>query len=160
MTSPVIVLDLRSGAGDLAGAAGLRDAVTGRLREAGRPEPADEHYRFLLIDTPAGLGVRHGVYERVIGYGKRTSVLALVVGELASADEPVAPGRGAPGGSWDPLAAPGSSGAWGDTWGSGVAGAGASGFDGGWGSGSSGFNGGWGSGSAAPGPDRPAHHGP
>ncbi|QNP69127.1 hypothetical protein IAG44_06510 [Streptomyces roseirectus] len=112
MTSPVIVLDLRRGTAELAGRDGLRAAVQERLREAGRPEPADGHYRFLLVDTPAGLDLRHAVYERVIAYGKRTSVLALAVGELTPPAE-----RAARAETWDPLAGPVET--W-DTWGTGA----------------------------------------
>ncbi|MET8975473.1 hypothetical protein ABZX85_07600 [Streptomyces sp. NPDC004539] len=105
MTSPgpVIVLDLRQGADALAGTAGLRAAVAERLREADRSEPADEHYRFLVVDTPAGLALRHGVYERVVAYGKRASVLVLAVGELTRPPEPARPTATD---AWDPLATP------------------------------------------------------
>ncbi|WP_133258318.1 hypothetical protein [Streptomyces sp. V2] len=157
MTSPVIVLDLRQAASGLADAAGLRSAVAERLREAGRPEPADGHYRFLLVDTPAGLGLRHSVYERVIAYGKRTSVLALAVGELTPPPQaPPAPAAEA----WDPLAGP-----WDIGWGASPGAAPGSGTDSvpadAWGSPTASayapadpWN------PAVPDPARPAHHGP
>ncbi|MBP5935628.1 hypothetical protein [Streptomyces acidiscabies] len=144
MTSPVIVLDLRQGASGLTDAAGLRSAVAERLREVGRPEPADGHYRFLIVDTPAGLGLRHSVYERVIAYGKRTSVLALAVGELTPPPEPPAPTAEA----WDPLAGPwdfGPGDGWGASPGSATAPAYAPADP-------------WNPG--APDPARPTHHGP
>ncbi|MFJ5774328.1 hypothetical protein [Streptomyces sp. NPDC093094] len=101
---PMIVLDLRPGAADLFSHEGLRAAVNGQLRAAGRPEPADGHYRFLLIDTPDGLETRQSVYERVIGYGRKASVLALAVGALPDARRHAGP---PPADVWDPLALPG-----------------------------------------------------
>ncbi|WP_416971243.1 hypothetical protein [Streptomyces sp. 4F14] len=156
MTSPVIVLDLRQAASGLADAAGLRSAVAERLREAGRPEPADGHYRFLIVDTPAGLGLRHSVYERVIAYGKRTSVLALAVGELTPPPEPPAPAAPVTE-AWDPLAGPVETS--GDTWGAGRGG----GADA-WGTGPANSwdpHASWGTPAGqATDPARPTHHGP
>ncbi|MER7575134.1 hypothetical protein [Streptomyces sp. NPDC126514] len=100
-TGPLIVLDLRTGAAELTGHEGLRATVNGQLRDAGRPEPASGHYRFLLIDTPDGLTSHQSVYEQAIGYGRRSSVLALVVGALPTPQQPDPP---PPLDAWDPLA--------------------------------------------------------
>ncbi|MFE0677792.1 hypothetical protein [Streptomyces sp. NPDC058867] len=98
---PLIVLDLRAGTAGLSGPEGLRTAVNGQLRDAGRPEPASGHYRFLLIDTPDGLASHQGVYEQAIGYGRKASVLALAVGALPETRQPEIPRQAD---AWDPLA--------------------------------------------------------
>ncbi|MFJ8109164.1 hypothetical protein [Streptomyces sp. NPDC096132] len=83
----VIVLDLRSGAHTLATPDGLRAAVQEQLRAEGRPEPANGHYRFLLLDTPRGLMDHHSLYERVLGYGAKAWLLGLVVGDLPDTED-------------------------------------------------------------------------